>query len=474
MRRYVFRILGVIAVSSLVACGAIGVPGSRAASRRPATPGVWGRAIPIRGASSIHSVSCTSPGNCVAGGGGFVVSQVRGKWRKPEVIPGFARLGKASTANVGVVSCGTRGNCVAAGSYRDRAGRAQAFVADEVRGRWHNAREVPGTAALNVRGAEVDSVSCTSPGNCTAAGSYQRTYRLGQAFVVSEVRGRWHKAIEVPGLSKLNTTGTASITVFCAARGNCSAAGTYSAGAFVVSQVNGVWRTAIQAPGTAALGGAGGAAELSAVSCGSPGNCAVVGDYSDSAGFNYPFVENQVRGVWKAATPVPGMTALDPHGAGHLDTVSCAWPGDCTAGGAYGVDNGYDFDGGGQPFTVTETNGKWGKAREVPGIAKLNTGLDGWVTTISCPTAGSCVAGGFYGVGKPDEKIYDLQAFIVSEFHGRWSGARNIPGLLKLNRGQSASVDTVSCSVPGRCSVSGGYADAKSRAFVVSEHRPGG
>ena len=110
-------------------------------------------------------------------------------------------------------------------------------------GVWGKAIEVPGTGALN-RGAqaEISSVSCASAGNCSAGGSYFNNSIGTQAFVVSQVGGTWHKAIEVPGTVALNKGGQAHIlSVSCTSAGHCSAGGTYADGsgviqAFVVSQ----------------------------------------------------------------------------------------------------------------------------------------------------------------------------------------------------------------------------------------------
>lgn len=45
-------------------------------------------------------------------------------------------------------------------------------------------------------------MSCRSPGNCTAAGTYPTTNADGnqQEFVVSEKNGTWGKAETVPGI----------------------------------------------------------------------------------------------------------------------------------------------------------------------------------------------------------------------------------------------------------------------------------
>jgi hypothetical protein len=72
---------------------------------------------------------------------------------------------------------------------------------------WGAAAEVPGTAALNHLNADLASVSCASAGNCSAGGVYAASAGNSQAFVVSQVNGAWHPAIEVPGIAALNQGG---------------------------------------------------------------------------------------------------------------------------------------------------------------------------------------------------------------------------------------------------------------------------
>ena len=45
--------------------------------------------------------------------------------------------------------------------------------------------------------------------------------------------------------------------------------------------------------------------------------------------------------------------------------------------------------------------GAWGTAREVPGTARLNKGGTAQVTSVSCPSADNCTAGGFYEENPP-------------------------------------------------------------------------
>ena len=195
--------------------------------------GVWGRAIEVPGLGAVNkgaeaevlSVSCASPGSCAAGGyyrdrrsqfQGFVVSQRRGRWGTAIEVPGLGNLNKYF-AQVLSVSCASAGNCAAGGYYQPRRTHDQGFVVSERRGRWGTAIEVPGLGALNTGGAQVTSVSCASADNCAAGGYYRDRRSRFQGFVVSQQRGRWGTAIDVPGLGNLNTGGNAYVfSVSCA------------------------------------------------------------------------------------------------------------------------------------------------------------------------------------------------------------------------------------------------------------------
>src|SRR5215472_13122251 len=281
------------------------------------------------------AVWCAAPlaatGAAAAGswrpGGEAVISA--GVWRKAIEVPGTAVLNAGGTAGVTSLSCGSAGNCAAGGSYADRSGHGQAFVASERNGTWRKAIEVPGTAALNAGGAAVvDSVSCGSAGNCAAGGLYKDRSGHFQAFVASERNGTWRKAIEVPGTAALNAGGSAVVNeVSCGSAGNCAAGGLYSdrsghGQAFVASQRNGTWRKAIEVPGTAALN-AGGSAVVDSVSCGSAGNCAAGGLYKDRSGHFQAFVASERNGTWRKAIEVPGTAALNAGGSAVVNEVSC-------------------------------------------------------------------------------------------------------------------------------------------------------
>jgi len=229
----------------------------------------------------------------------FVVSQINGTWHTAIEVPGTAALNRGGDAGIGSVSCGSAGNCSAGGSYIDSSGHRQVFVVNQVNGTWQTAIEVPGTAALNRGGyADIGSVSCSSAGNCSAGGSYLPSLGHVQVFVVSQINGTWHTAIEVPGTATLNQGKDAAIfSVSCASAANCSAGGYYASNrasdqAFVVNQVNGIWHTAIEVPGTAALN-RGRTAFINSVSCPAVGNCSAGGFYTDSSGRGQAFVDSE-------------------------------------------------------------------------------------------------------------------------------------------------------------------------------------
>src|SRR6266702_4126361 len=94
------------------------------------------------------------------------------------------------------------------------------------------------------------------------------------------------------------------------------------------------------------------------------------------------------------------------------------------------------------------------KAIEVPGSGTLNAGRFGNVTMVSCDTAGNCAAGLTY-----TDDIGRQQAFVVSQTNGTWGNAMEIPGLGTLNAGGNASANSVSCGSAGDCAAGGFYRD---------------
>jgi hypothetical protein len=397
----------------------------------------------------------------------FVVSEAAGSWGKAEEVPGTAVLNKGGYAWLSQMSCASAGNCSAGGYYTDGSGHYQAYLVSQVGGTWGKAEEVPGTAVLNTGGlAWLGPMSCPSVGDCSAGGYYSSSTNGEEPFVISETGGTWGKAKEVPGAAALDTGGGAQLdSLSCASAGNCSAGGYYLDSShhqqvFVVSQVGGAWGKAEEVPGVGGLN-AGGSAFLDQVSCGSAGNCSAGGQYYDASHHYQAFVVGQVAGSWGTAEEVPGTAALNANGDATVQSVSCAAAGDCSGGGYYD-----SATAGVQLFVVGESGGTWGTARAMPGIAALNQGGNAWLSQVWCASAGNCSGGGWY-----TDSSSHKQVFVVSQVGGSWGKAEELPGSATLNAGGNAQISSVSCASAGHCAAAGYYADSSghTQALVASQ-----
>lgn len=257
---------------------------------------------------------CTLGGIYVDGNGddqAFVASQVAGVWATATLVPGLEQLNVDGQAAILSVSCASPGNCSAAGRFQT-SNHQQGFAATQVGGLWAPAAAIPGLNELSGdRSSRVESISCTSPGNCVAGGTYIGDGDRDQGFVASQVGGIWGSAMAVPGLTELNTLGDASVDIVsCTSPGNCTAGGTYggdgwSYQSFVVAQIDGVWGTAIPLPGLSALT-TGTGASLRALDCSSDGNCSAGGIFYDADDFSIAFVAD-ISTPHPSPTPVPDL-----------------------------------------------------------------------------------------------------------------------------------------------------------------------
>jgi hypothetical protein len=224
------------------------------------TSGQWGQVhtmdVTVTGITPINeervtAVSCASAGNCAATGNAgnatghsqvFVADEVGGTWGAAHEIPGFDGLDVGLLSDAQAISCGSLGNCATGGQLNTDTAPV-AYVADERSGGWDLAQQVfGGTVPFNTAaGADIESVSCGSPGNCAASGSYITTGNVRLAFVVNEVDGSWGNAQNVPGIAALAKGGVSDATsVSCASAGNCAAGGfffgAHGDGAFLAGQ----------------------------------------------------------------------------------------------------------------------------------------------------------------------------------------------------------------------------------------------
>jgi hypothetical protein len=103
----------------------------------------------------------------------------------------------------------------------------------------------------------------------------------------------------------------------------------------------------------------------------------------------------------------------------------------------------------------------------LPGTKGLNVGGYAELDSLSCASAGNCLAGGYYSPspGYP-------HAFVASEGNGFWYTAVEMRGSwFWSDTGSIAAKTSVSCAPAGNCSGVGYYYDSSGhrRAFVVDE-----
>jgi hypothetical protein len=373
--------------------------GARKAFVASEVKGHWGTAGQVPGTgsggwASVTTVACTSPGNCVAGGydgtatagsvdtsDGFVAAEVNGHW-------GTARhlsSGKpGADTTVTAVSCSKAGECLAGGytlyPVAEPNGRTYDFgyelVTGQRHGSWGSLR------ALTPEALDYwtpTSVACASPGNCAAG--------VGASYspvVAQEEGGTWHSTT-LPGFPPSSVDPFQDFTVVaCPKAGACTAGGTYDDlsggfGVWVASESGYRWRNGVVLAGLR-LGGVFSTA-VNAISCTAPGYCTLAGQAWSSTtklATAHGFTAIEAGGHWSSARLVVSGAS------GNAPSVSCPALGYCVA--AVGNAN-Y------APHVIEEAGGTWGKPLVLPGLTH-----PGLVNSVSCAKPGWCAAGGSYSL----------------------------------------------------------------------------
>jgi len=263
------------------------------------------------------------------------------------------------------------------------------------------------------------------------------------------------------------------------------------------------------------------------VSCGAPGSCFEVGEYTNSSGYEMPAIGDIADGNAEQyedlSGAVPANASATPNDD-YLDGISCPNVAQCetvgaydlTAGGqgAYGLQwdtLGYEYVDdpsilqiappattvspqstglsaiscvtinncvavgyftetgvGVTPMIATETNGAWATgvtpASEPAGFGGAN------FLGVSCLSAGNCVA---VGVG-----VFPagLEGIIDQETNGTWATSPTIAALPNdaSVSSQEAELTSVSCVPSGTCEAVGGYLDTTSNLVPLTIQRIGG
>jgi len=342
------------------------------------------------------------------------------------------------------VSCASAGSCAAVGYYTGSLGTPQVLAAAEHGGRWEKGADVLRASGLNVYYAWGAEVWCARHGTCTVRGFFEdNTARHDHMFIVSERNGTWGRAAVVPG-----TVGGIHGEVnamWCDGAGNCLAGGYYGGGpgdgrALTATLRHGRWLAGVDLLRNSGLAPTG-HSWVSSVSCWSIGNCAAGGTYTDSHGMYQVFVSSERNGRWAAAVQVPGTANLDARHHPALSSVSCPAAGFCEAGGHYTV------AGDSHAFMTSERADRWSTS-VIPGTKDHSS-----VTSVVCRSAGNCAADGQFTTGSGD-----AQPFVATERSGRWAAAIEVPGIDSLgNPTVNATIGPLSCTAGGACTAGGSY-----------------
>ncbi len=416
-----------VACASVQSCAAFGLSlyTEQAGKWKAVTPPV----LAHTGGTTVRSLACPAAGKCEAvarGGANHVehLTQSGRQWRAGE----FALPAKAAPVNPPAgpypdisLACASAGNCTAVGHYYAADHITHALLITESNGTWSTSTDVPLPADASTTfpppnesfaGGSLSIAACPSAGSCTTVGSYTRKPNSATyPWILDESAGQWGAAtrLELPpgagttidyrgggGSPFMGFTGLS-----CPSAGNCTAVGGYvdansdfQGGIF--TERGGNWSNGIKAPVPANAGPNTDAMELNnpmtAVSCAAPAECAAVGFYVMSRSkTQHGLLLAEHQGKWKASALVLPRGTHTPGGV-FLTSVSCPSRGNCVAVGYYG-DHGKTHG-----LVVRERGGKWQRAvnAALPKDAAPATRSHTFLTSVTCPSAHLCLAGGYY------------------------------------------------------------------------------
>jgi hypothetical protein len=459
--------------------------------------GVWELARPAEFSDDVQpdhanfsDVSCTSPGNCTAVGGferniddtytteAFTMTMTNGEWQTAQPAE-FGEGIQNETPNAGFesVSCTSQGNCTAVGYFDNSSGDNEAFTMTMTDGEWETAQPAVFDDEITSENpfAGFNSVSCASPGNCTAVGYFENSDGNEAAFTMTSTNGEWQTAqpAEFEADIQDETPNAGFESVSCASPGNCTAVGGFrnSSGdqeAFTMTSTNGEWQTAQPAVFDDGVTSEDSFANFFSVSCASPGNCTAVGYFDNSSGYLEAFTMTMTDEEWQTAQPAvfdDGVTSEYP--ASGFYSVSCASPGNCTAVGFF--TNSDDFR---RAFTMTSTNGEWELARPAEFAEGVQGNVSGqgfgtYLRSVSCASPGNCTA-----VGSFTNRDEINEPFTMTSTNGEWE----TPQPAQFAEGDQfidAGFNSVSCASPGNCTAVGSSFDGdfSTDAFTMTSTR---
>jgi hypothetical protein len=423
----------------------------------------------------VEQVACATAQSCGAIGVWLYTEQA-GRW-KAVTVPALPHTGGA---NLRSIACPAAGRCAVVGMSG-----AQHLLAVTEHGRqWRSTGfALPGNAAPIKPPAGpypfASGVSCPATRTCTVVGHYEAADHTTHALLTAEQEGSWGAVRDVPLPADASTkfpppdsesmAGGLLNLVSCPSAGSCTTVGSYTRKPleatypWELDKTGGTWTGAhgLQLPTGAATtvdsrgGGASPFLGFSGLSCPSAGNCTAVGGYVDKHSDFQGAIFIEHGGSWS-----DGIKAPFPAGAGRyndpmelvnpLNSVSCATANDCAAVGSFLKGSSQTQHG----LLLAEHQGKWkANAIVLPRGASAPGGV--FLTSVSCPSRGNCVAAGYYAShGK-------TRGLIVRERGGKWERAVNaaLPKGAAPASKSHAFLNSVFCASKSACTAGGYYAD---------------
>ena len=373
------------------------------------------------------------------------------------------------------LSCVSVGNCEAGGAYDDAGGAVHALILNESNGTWTTPTtlKAPAGAGSNP-GMTVLGLSCSSLGNCSAAGSYQDASTNVQAFVANEVSGTWLTAREISLPANSLTTGQNAFlrSVTCSLPGDCSAVGSYLAGTtaaprnlgFVANEIRGTWSSASQIT-LSASANFNPFVTINQIACSSIGNCVGDGYFIDANNVTQGLIIDEVNRNWQPGTTLTLPANASAYAGASLSEVACVKGSGCTVYGIYSSSTGAV-----EGLSASGTSGHWSRSVEL--TMPQNAGSNPHVFLygflgIDCSSFGNCAVGGQYL-----DNAGNYQGFLDNEVNGTWSMAVEL--ILPTgaqSAGKNGGVVTISCPSNGNCRGGAAYLDGTGayQALVIVE-----
>jgi hypothetical protein len=315
-----------VACSSSTSCEVVGrfryakAPADNNAFIADLTPAGWTQArtmaLPASSATvtnaTLNRIACASAGNCGAVGtyvsknGDLATSaftEAGGTWSQGVGItppPDAPASGGRNVQPFGI-SCPAAGECVVAGKYLSSSGLTKPFLFTSTNGTWDKGFGFTLPPDAKTQAADLNAVSCTSPGNCTAVGNYTGTAGHTAAYSVSETGGTWDTtATQITTIAPADSASPPAFHLYglsCPAAGDCAAAGFYTNGSHLTSALSdadssSAWQdgAGVQAPADSSTTTTKASTQLRDVSCWSAWSCVGVGSYVNKPGHQQALV----------------------------------------------------------------------------------------------------------------------------------------------------------------------------------------